>query len=405
MKVLYWDCGMGAAGDMLTASLLELMESKEQFIERLNEIGIPTVKVVMESSTKCGIAGTKVRVMIEGEEEHVEDVHHHEHHHADGHAHHHSHHHTSMEDVEQIIRNLKVSEKVQKDAIAVYKLIAEAESKAHNAPVSEVHFHEVGMMDAIADVVAVCMLLDEIRPDKIVASPIHVGSGKVKCAHGIMPVPAPATANILSGVPIYGGAIAGELCTPTGAALLKYFVNEFGNMPMMCVEHTGYGMGTKDFEAANCVRAILGTVNHADATEVVGLSCNIDDMTGEEIGFAIEQLLALGAREAYAVPVVMKKSRPGHKLEVLCDRQDVEKMVELIFKHTSTIGIRQTQYNRYVLERESMCIETPYGTVRKKMSSGYGVEKNKYEYDDLSKIAREQNVSLREAIRMIDCIQ
>ena len=261
MRTLYIDCGMGAAGDMLTAALLEIADSKEAMVKALNELGIPGITYIAEESTKCGIKGTHMTVKVDGveEDEHMHDHHHehdHEHHHEHDHEHHHEHH--GMHDIEHIVSHINVSDKVKKDVMAVYNLIAEAESEAHGCPVSEIHFHEVGTMDAVADVTAVCFLMDKLCPDKIIASPVHVGAGTVKCAHGILPVPAPATAHILRNVPIYGGEIKSELCTPTGAALLKHFVSEFGNMPIMTTERIGYGMGKKDFERANCVRVMLG---------------------------------------------------------------------------------------------------------------------------------------------------
>ena len=202
-----------------------------------------------------------------------------------------------MADISAIIDGLDVPGPVKADARAVYQIIAEAESRVHGKPVVDIHFHEVGTMDAIADVVGVCLLMHELAPEQVFASPIHVGSGWVHCAHGVLPVPAPATALILSGIPTYGGQIRGELCTPTGAALLKHFVSRFGDQPVMAVEAIGYGMGKKDFERANCVRAFLGE-SEAERASAVKLECNVDDMTAEEIGFAMEQLFQAGAREA-----------------------------------------------------------------------------------------------------------
>ncbi|MBR0089673.1 MAG: LarC family nickel insertion protein, partial [Clostridia bacterium] len=256
MRILYLECNMGAAGDMLTAALSELTENVKAFENRFNALGIPNVSLTLEKSEKCGITGTHARVTVGGEEEdeHMHD-HHHDHH---DHHHHEHHHHTTLSDVEHIISHFNVSDTVKENATAVYKLIAEAEAHAHGRETGDIHFHEVGTLDAIADVTAVCMLMEEINPDKIVVSPVSVGSGSVKCAHGILPVPAPATEYILRGVPIGGTDIKGELCTPTGAALLKRFADEFGAMPEMKIIKTGYGMGTKDFERANMVRAFIG---------------------------------------------------------------------------------------------------------------------------------------------------
>ena len=233
MRILYLDCGMGTAGDMLTAALLELLPDSRSFLEELNGLGIPGIKVEEEAVSKCGILGTHITVKIHGEVETEgepgEHLSHEKHLNQEAHHYHEeSHHHSSMHHVEEIIGNLPLSSKIKKDILAVYGLIAEAESHVHGVPVSQIHFHEVGSMDAVADVTAVCMLMDRLAPERIVVSPVHVGSGQVKCAHGILPVPAPATAYLLRDIPIYGGGVKGELCTPTGAALLKYFADSFG---------------------------------------------------------------------------------------------------------------------------------------------------------------------------------
>lgn len=403
MKTLYLDCGMGAAGDMLTAALLELLPEPDVFVERLNSLHIPEVEFVREQTQKCGILGTHMSVRVHGAEEEVEDVHggheHHDHDHHDDHEHHH-HHHSSMRDIEQIVSGLDVPEKVKQDILAVYALIAEAESHAHGVPVEEIHFHEVGTMDAVADITAVCLLMNELAPGAVVVSPIHVGCGQVRCAHGILPVPAPATAFILKNVPVYGGDIQGELCTPTGAALLKHFANDFGNMPMMKLNAVGYGMGKKDFRRVNCVRAMLGET--ADGEDVIyELDCNVDDMTGEAMGFAMERLFAAGALEVYTLPVNMKKSRPGMLLRVMCREEDREKMAREIFAHTTTIGIREKKCRRYVLDRAMSEVRTSWGDVRCKVSEGYGVKRSKYEYEDLAKIAAERGVSLEEVRQLI----
>lgn len=406
---------MGAAGDMLTAALLELLPAPDEFVKELNALGIPGVHFQKETSVKCGITGTHMTVTVNGEEEGSHNLDHHDHDHSHarhGDVHDHNldrhdhsrahHHHSSLHDIEHIIRgHLSLPEKVQNDVMAVYRLIAEAESHVHGVPVTEIHFHEVGTMDAIADITAVCMLIDRLSPDEIVVSPVHAGSGQVKCAHGILPVPAPATAHILKDVPIYGGSIRGELCTPTGAALLKHFAARFDSMPVMKTQAIGYGMGKKNFEEVNCVRAMLGeAISTGD--EIYELSCNVDDMTGEEVGFAVERLFAAGALDVYTIPIGMKKSRPGVLIHIMCYKADRETMIRTAFKYTTTIGIRESGLSRYVLERHIETCETPYGAVRCKVSSGYGVERRKYEYDDLSRIAREKDISISKAAHLVD---
>ena len=401
MRTLYIDCGMGAAGDMLTAALLELIPDKEAFLHRMNHLGIPGVVVSTEKSVKCGITGTHFSVKVHDteEDEHIHD-HTHGHTHDHSHDHSHSHHYGSMADIRSIVSAMPVPTMVKLDILSVYNEIAQAESAVHGVPVDQIHFHEVGSMDAVADITAVCLLMQELDVDRVIASPVHVGSGQIRCAHGILPVPAPATAHILKQVPIYGGSIRGELCTPTGAALLKHFVEVFGDMPAMAVSGIGYGMGKKDFERANCVRVLLGeTAKQND--EILELSCNVDDMTGEALGFAIGELMESGALDAFTIPIGMKKSRPGILLTVLCRESDREKMVSLMFRHTTTLGIREKRCQRHVLDRRMEAVDTPYGKVHRKVSTGYGVQRTKYEYNDLARIAREHQMGLAEVLAEI----
>ena len=310
MKTLYIDCSMGAAGDMLTAALAELTGDIKAAETELNALGIPGVEYKIEKTSKMGVTGTAVRVLVKGEEEVTRDVHgegyDHEHDHEHGH-----HHHASMADIEAVIDGTKAPEKVKADAKNIYKIIAEAESKVHGEPVTEIHFHEVGAMDAVADVTACCYLINRLGADRIAASPVRVGKGHVHCAHGILPVPAPATANILMGIPTYAGELEGEMCTPTGAAVLKYFAKEFCEQPIMKAEAIGYGMGKKDFGQLNAVRAILGE-EEGNTDKIVELTVNLDDMTPERIGFACDRFFELGAVEVYTTSVHMKKFRLLH---------------------------------------------------------------------------------------------
>ena len=401
MRVLYLDCAMGAAGDMLTAALAGLVEG-ENVSGMLGALGVPGVEYDISTTQKCGISGLNVSVMVNGHEEGEEIDHHdhhdHDHHHDDEHEHgHHHHEHHGLEDIKKIVANLNVDGNVKSQIIDIYGLIAAAESKVHGEPVGHIHFHEVGAMDAVADVAAVCTLIKKLDVDKIICSPINLGSGTVRCAHGVLPVPAPATAVITQGMPVYGSEIKGELLTPTGAALIKYFATSFGPMPMMNVKAVGYGMGKKDFDRANCVRAFLGETDEKGRDEVVELNFNVDDMTAEQLAFAVEKILSSGARDAFLTPVVMKKGRCGNLVTVICDESKKQDVVALIFKYTSTIGVREKVCFRYVLDRATVIVETPCGKVRKKVSEGYGVKKQKYEYDDLAAVAEKLGVSIQEA--------
>lgn len=488
MKTLYLDLGMGAAGDMLTAALLELMpERRDEFLRLMNGLGLRGVTVEAEPSVKCGITGTHVDVQVNGEHEqsldvddhvaaadmpergrvtdateqrpHDHDGHHHRHGHPgeapdEGDADHHHHSHTSYPHIVELISTLAIGDRARTDAIAVYSLLADAESAVHGMPVDQVHFHEVGELDAIADIVGCSVLMSWLEPRRVLASSLNVGSGKVRCAHGIVPVPAPATERLLRGIPVYGGTIRGELCTPTGAALIKHFVDEFvATMPPMTVTAAGYGMGTKDFEAANCVRALLGEAADPDAgkqspadanpvtddtdgpgagdairpatggsdqagatvtdvddvdvtttgstDEVVELSCNLDDMTGEAIAYAQQKLFAAGAVEVFTTAVSMKKGRPGVLLTCLCPTVVKDVVVRTMFAHTTTIGVREHICHRYTLERSEQTVETRFGPVHVKVAAGYGVERRKPEHEDLAAIAEREQISLEEVRRAV----
>lgn len=438
MKILYFDCQMGAAGDMITASLLEHFEDKNKIVEELNNIGIEGVKYIATNDSKCGIEGTHLTVLVDGIEE-SSDMH--DHHHDHGHEHDHSHHnhehdhnhehhshdhdhnhdhehahhhsHSSLHDIEHIVKgHLNLPDKVKEDVMSIYKIIAEAEASVHGKTINDIHFHEVGTKDAIADICGACLLMYKLGPDKVYASPVHVGSGQVKCAHGILPVPAPATAHILKGVPVYGGNIKSELCTPTGAAILKYFVSEFKSMPLISIDSVGYGTGKKDFEMANCVRTVVGlSVDSIEGNEVdseissqgtvIELSFNVDDMTGEAVGFLMQKLFEAGAVEVFSESIYMKKNRPGIKISLLCQNEMKDKLIPIVFKYSTTIGIREQVYSRYTLNRSIELVHTSIGDVRIKKSSGYGVEKEKYEYDDLIKLAEDNNLSLDEVLDII----
>lgn len=379
MRTLYIDCSMGCAGDMLTAALLELHPDKDDFLSRMNAALGGKAVLTAAPDSKCGIIGTHVTVLINGDEEGEKTHHHHEH--------------TSITEIMAFIDSVPLDEAIRENAKKVYSIIAEAESRVHGHPMENVHFHEVGSLDALADVLSVCALMHELAPERILASGVNVGSGTVRCAHGVLPVPAPATELILRGVPIYSGQIKSELCTPTGAALLKYFVWKFGAMPTMQVENAGYGTGKKDFECANVVRAFIGeTADEGD--RIIELACNLDDMTPEELAFAMEELFSLGALDVYFTSIGMKKSRPGVKLTCMCREKQREQMLECIFKHTTTLGVREYACKRYELGRSEKAVRTLDGEVRVKISSGYGVVREKAEYEDLAALARKSGKTI-----------
>ena len=402
---------MGAAGDMLMSALYELLEDKEGFLKTMNGLGLPGVHVEAEPGVSGGIAGTHMKVTVHGQEElehdhdhhdhghhHHDNDHDHEHHHHDhdhDHEHHH-HHHATPGHIAEIIDALSLPEEVKANARAVYDAIAQAEAKAHGCPVGDVHYHEVGALDAVADVTGVCYAIYLLKPDRVVVSPIHVGSGTVKCAHGIMPVPAPATANLLAGVPVYGGEVMGELCTPTGAALLTHFAQSFGPMPPMTGGEVGCGVGTKVFAGrANCVRAFLGEDAQSANGSITELVCNIDDMTPEALAFAAARLLELGALDVYTVPGTMKKGRPGHVLTVLCEEEQEGKLARAVLEQTTTIGLRVRRCGKYFLTPGSRTVETPWGPVQVKTAQGFGISKAAPEYESAAALARANGLPIQ----------
>jgi len=462
MRTLYLECNMGAAGDMLLSALSGLLPDPDGFAEELNALGIPGARARRLAAESCGIAGARMEITINGEEEESLDWHSHSHAHGetehvhghshphdhdhahdhedgddhdggDGHSHHHDrsgepdldedhdhchdhedghhpdddhddhhhghegdHHHATRGETLSVINGLNVSEGVKRNAARVYALLADAEAEAHGKPVDQVHFHEVGNMDAVADIVGVCRLMEKLAPDRVVVSPVRVGSGFVRCAHGILPVPAPATANLLKGIPVYAGDIKGEMCTPTGAALLKYFAAEFGPMPLMAVEKIGVGMGKKDFGAANCLRAFIGESGEGEGPNerIWELSCNLDDMTGEDIAYAAEKLLEAGALDAFTQTIQMKKGRLGTLLTCLSKEGERDKFAALMLLHTTSFGVRAKLCERYALNRERAEKQTKYGTIGIKRGFGYGASKQKPEYEDVKKAAEAANVPM-----------
>ena len=431
MKTLYIECSMGAAGDMLMAALYELLDDRQAFLDTMNALGLPGVRVEAQAAATCGIAGTHMTVTVHGQEEtegsipaeaphpHVhsheadhDHDHGHEHHHEHGHdlehydhdhghdhhhdhdhgAGHHHHHHATPGHIGELLDSLPLPEEARRRARRVYDAIAQAEAKAHGCPVGDVHFHEVGALDAVADVAGVCYALYLLAPERIVVSPIHVGSGTVRCAHGVMPVPAPATANLLSGVPIYGGTVQGELCTPTGAALLTSFADAYGPMPVMVTKAVGVGIGTKQFEQANCVRAFLGETAEEANGEILELVCNIDDMTPEALSFAAARLLEAGALDVYTTPGTMKKGRPGHVLTVLCAPEQENALARRVLAETTTNGLRVRRCGKYFLAPGAGMVQTQWGPVKLKLARGYGITHVKPEFEDAAELARKHGV-------------
>ncbi len=378
---------MGAAGDMIMSALYELISEKQDFLNTMNRLFPGIVQLIPEERMVNGIAGTHIKVLIHEEEETSSDAHEQHKHSHTTHSHGYS-----YKKICEDIASLPLSDFVKKHAALIYRKIGEAESMVHRCDLEQIHFHEVGSLDAIIDVVGSCLLIEMLAPDKIVVSPIHVGNGTVRCAHGILPVPAPATAEILKDAPYYTGNIPSELCTPTGAAILTHFANEYQEANLY---HTtiGIGLGNKEFEQLNAVRVFLSdTIENADT--ILDLSCNIDDMTGEAFGYAMELLLNEGALDVYYESVQMKKHRPGIVLHCFCNPEDKERFIALILAHTTTRGVRYQTFCRAKLNARFEDYQNAYGSFRIKISEGYGVQKKKVEFEDIKKAAETHQVPL-----------
>lgn len=395
MKTLYLQCNMGISGDMLAGALYELLEERDTFLKTANAL-LPRVSVRAVPCEKQGIRGTHLAVLVDGAEEPqgMAGHHHgeaHRHSHGEDAHHHHAHHHTSLAHIQQILAALPVSDRVRQRAAQVYDRLAQAESQAHGCPVEQIHFHEVGELDAVADITLACLALEQLGADQVICSPICTGFGQVRCAHGVLPVPAPATALLLKGLPCYAGPVEGELTTPTGAALAGMLADRFGQMPVMRVERLGYGMGTKDFPAANCLRAFLGETEE-ETDQVTELVCSVDDMTPEALAYASERLMELGALDVSILPALMKKGRPGHLLTVLARPAEEQLLARALLRETTTNGLRFRRCSRMVLTPSIETAETSLGPVRVKRAQDQGTIHTKPEYEDVAAIARREGL-------------
>ena len=399
MKTLYIECKAGVAGDMLMAALWDICEKQQQFTEKMNGL-MEGLHVRLDKKLCGGIECAAAHVTIHGvSEESGGHSRQHDEHHEGEHAHHH-HQHTSLGHIRDIIDGLDVSWRVKENAAKIYDMIAAAESRAHGTEAEQVHFHEVGALDAVADIVGVCYLMELIAPEHVVVSPINLGNGTVKTAHGILPVPAPATAELVRGIPSYLSDTDMELCTPTGAALVRFFGNEFAKTPDMVIEKTGYGAGTRDTGGLNCVRCFLGESSEKDRTsEAAELSANVDDMTAEQLGYACGRLMEEGALDVFFTPVYMKKNRPAYMITCLCLPEKQAKFARLMLRYTSTFGVRARRCDRYCMDGSFFQRRTKYGTICVKKGNGYGIEKEKPEFEDVARLADEHKGAPSEIIK------
>ena len=385
MKQAYLDCFSGISGDMFVGALLDVGLSFERFLDELKKIPLGLYEFKRTRALRGHLAGTRVEISVPGKQPH-----------------------RKLGDIQTLVRDSALSAGVKEQTLRVFGRLAEAEGKLHNMPPEQVHFHEVGAVDAILDIVGTCIGLELLDISQLTCSPVNVGSGCVQAAHGSLPVPAPASLELLKNIPIYSSGVDGELVTPTGAALISSLSTGFGPIPAMRVERIGYGAGAREIPGhPNLARLLLGESvepvrvrDGAPGDEVVSvIEANVDDMSPQLYGFFIDQALAAGALDVTCTPIQMKKDRPGILLSVLCSPEKSEALAQMLFEQTTTIGVRIYEARRKILEREFVSIQTPYGAVTVKVAKRDGKVLNVApEYEDCQRLATEKGVPLKQVM-------
>jgi pyridinium-3,5-bisthiocarboxylic acid mononucleotide nickel chelatase len=376
MKIAYFDCFSGASGDMILGSLIDAGLSPKRLREELKKLRIPTVHLRVKKVLKGGISATQVMVEGKGEKRS----------------------HRNLKEILRIVERSGVEAEVKEKSSEIFERIASVEAKIHQTPMEEVHFHELGGLDSIVDIVGSVWGIRQLGIEKIYVSKVNVGSGFVKCEHGILPVPAPATLFLMEGKPIYSSGVERELLTPTGAAILTTLSSEFGPMPLMNVNRVGYGAGRDNLSHPNLLRLIIGTSESISGKEeVVVIETNIDDMNPQFYDYVMERLLAMEVLEVFITPILMKKNRPGHLLTIICSPEKLSSVTKFLLRETTTLGLRWHQEGRAKTDREILTQETKYGKIRFKLAKWEGKVVNlSPEYEDCKRLALEKRVPLKE---------
>jgi hypothetical protein len=416
MKILYYDCFAGISGDMNLGALIDLGVEEKFLREELGKLPLKGYELIIRKDMRKGISGTKVDVKLEGTDT-MADEHHERQHESSGpgmHKDHHFHHHKEESHephrtfamIRQLINNSELSEEVKKLSVRIFEKVALAEAKIHNKDADSIHFHEVGAIDSIIDIVGAAICIRALAPDKIMASTVELGGGMVHCAHGIYPVPAPATAEILNNIPVRKGTVPFEATTPTGAAILSCCVGEFSDSYSLSIRKTGYGIGHKDGDIPNVLRVHWCESGGEANPEIIASSiieCNIDDMNPEYYDFIIDALFEAGAKDVFITPIIMKKSRPAVTLSVLADPDAESAVKEVLLTETSTLGIRKYSVEKTMLQRNVEWLDTPFGKVRIKTARYKDKRiKSKPEYEDCIKIARDRKIPLNQVYKAIE---
>jgi uncharacterized protein (TIGR00299 family) protein len=380
-RILYYDCFAGISGDMNLGALVDLGVDPGFLRKELGKLNIAGFRLEVGKDKRKGISGTKVTVVVDNPENEK---------------------HRHLEHIEALIRDSSLSDRIKEKSLAMFGLVAEAEARVHNIPKEKVHFHEVGALDSIADIVGAAICQEALEVDEIHASPVQLGGGLVRCAHGMMPVPAPATAEILKDIPVRIGLVDYEATTPTGAAILAATVDRFTGRMELTVAKTGYGIGQRDGEIPNVLRVFLAERDEEPEKDLavedaLMLECNLDDMSPEDLSHVQDRLFDAGAAEVFMTPVIMKKSRPAHLLTVLCDPGRSPRMKEIIFRETSSIGLREFPVRKQMLRREIRVVRTRFGNVEVKRSYFRGeVVNEKPEFEQCRRLAEEHGVTLED---------
>ena len=420
-KILYFDCFAGISGDMCLGALIDLGLDASEVIGELNKLGVKGYDIEIKKTNKYSISGTDVKVSLNRTDDSVhknsEENDQKPQYQENAHNHRHDEKERSLADIRNIIQASGISKKAKDLSIAIFTEIAEAEAAVHGKSVEEVHFHEVGAIDSIIDIVGTAICIDMLKVDKIYCSPVHEGKGFVNCRHGRLPVPAPAVLKMLegSGIPIITEDIEAELVTPTGFGILKTVSESSSKMPEMLVECVGYGFGKTETGRLNALRVIMGSKKVDNAFEgdaesgqekirekVTLLETNIDDVTGEILGYTMEKLRKAGALDLWYTPIQMKKNRPAYMMTVLCKESDAEGLSDIMFRETSTIGIRIRETDRIALKREIITINTELGEIRAKLVTVQGLERIQPEYEDCIRLAEEKNLSLNKVYEVVN---
>ena len=402
MKTLYFDCSSGISGNMTLGALLEIVGDDNYLLQELKKLNVDGYKIEISNKVKNGITGKYVDVILD-DEHHHEHIHEHnnEHLHNEEHSHSHHHEHRNLNDVNEIIDKSSIDEKSKELAKRILLRVAKAESKVHNKPLEEVHFHEVGAIDSIVDIVGTAILINKINPDKILSSVVNDGYGFIECAHGTMAVPVPATTEIFanSNVKFRQIDVDTELVTPTGAAIIAELAEDFTTLPAMITRKIGWGAGYKDLKIPNVLKVYYGDMDKPNENFVV-METNIDDCSGEILGHTEELLFKAGALDVFFTPIFMKKNRPAYRMTVACRKEDMLNLQKIIFRETTTIGIRYRTEFRTELERENTEVDTKYGKIKVKKVENNGETYIYPEYESLKEVASKNNVPLKELYKL-----